>query len=285
MCSSSRSLTAAEEFFTAATQTRHKCFVVPVGERAGPLWEASAFEVVQEGVAAAEAQEVEAKEDEKLNNRYLKHFGDLVMASVGITALAVVMNAECPAVPGLKAVVQVLAVVGFVEPFLGMILICATAVEQRTTGKMPLWARGLDLLVKLVGGTLAVVAVALAAPRGYFAYDVTQPKTRAEAVAVWNATAFNASEAASPDANTPPPDLPFCDEEIVGTTFWGGLFVIVFGGGALLFFGGIACLEGLDALDKADKAAKEKKAAGAAQYNAANAAEVALSTTAASAPA
>ena len=184
MCSSSRSLTAAEEFFTAATQTRHKCFVVPAGERAGPLWEASAFEVVQEGVAAAEAQELEAKEDEKLNKRYLKHFGEVVMASAGITALAVVMNAECPAVPGLKAVVQVLAVVGFVEPFLGMILVCATAVEQRTTGKMPLWARGLDLLVKLVGGTLAVVAVALAAPRGYFAYDVTQPKTRAEAVAV-----------------------------------------------------------------------------------------------------
>ena len=86
MCSSSRSLTAAEEFFTAATQTRHKCFVVPAGERAGPLWEASAFEVVQEGVAAAEAQELEAKEDEKLNIRYVKHFGAVVTACVGITA-------------------------------------------------------------------------------------------------------------------------------------------------------------------------------------------------------
>ena len=85
---------------------------------------------------------------------------------------------------------------------------------------------------------------------------MTQPKTRTEAAALWNATAFNASEAseaASPSANTPPPDLPFCDEEIVGTTFWGGLFVIVFVGGALLFFGGITCLEGLDALDKEDK--------------------------------
>lgn len=271
-----------QEFLTAAAQNRHKVFAMPAGDRAGPLWDASAFEVVQEGVEAAKAQELEAKEDAKLNKKYVKHFGDVVMASVGVTALAVVMNAECPAVPGLKPVIQVLAIVGFVEPFLGMALVCATAVEQRTTGKMPLWARALDLLFKLVGGSLAVVAVAIAAPKGYFAYNVTQPKTRAEAVALWNATNFNASEFASggsPDANTPPPDLPFCDDEIVGTTFWGGLFVLVFGGAALLFFGGIACLEGLDALDKADKAAKEKKAAGAVQYDAAPAApaEIALS--------
>ena len=108
-------------------------------------------EVVQEGVAAAEAQELEAKEDEKLTKRYVKHFGDVVMACAGITALAVVMNAECPAVPGLKAVAGLCrrGLCGALSCHDPHLRDCRGATDDGQDAAMG--ERGLDPLVKLDG--------------------------------------------------------------------------------------------------------------------------------------
>ena len=132
--------------FVAATETkvdrtgfgayylRHNVLAAPrsqlEGAAGGGLWEATAFDVTQEGVEAAKHYDEEAVKDAKMRKVWFKHFIEFCQGCFGIIELFIIMGKECPGIPALRELLVVLGIACVLDPVSSFFILCLTEEEM-----------------------------------------------------------------------------------------------------------------------------------------------------------